>query len=173
MAKKRVHDISAFLKPGDQCYLLQRKPPNVQGMKDRFFLLPPGKTWGNLPFQAFNLTDEDFSLGPSEPAPKGPDELIVDFELISVPSGSNVTTTDVSMVHLYGTSDITNFRVLPSSDFAMVVDEETTQWKAVNRTSPTHKDDLLLTMVSAPNVSVVVKPDVAGTYIMLVTVVDA
>lgn len=140
---------------------------------DRFFLLPPGKTWGNLPFTTFNLTDEDFYLGESEPAPKGPDELIIDFELITVPYGSNVSTSDVTMVHLYGTSTATNYRVLPSSDFAMVVDVETTQWKAVNRTAPEYQHDLLLTMLTAPNVSVVMRPDVAGTYQMLITVVDA
>ena len=173
LTERRVLDTPRFLKPADQCYPLQLKPPNLMGTADRFFLLPPGKTWGNLPFTAFNLTDEDFSLGPSEPAPKGPDELIVDFELITTPFGSNVTTADITMSHLYGTSKATTYRVLPSSDFAMVVDIETTQWKAVNRTHPDFKDDLLLTMLTAPNVTVIMRPDTAGTYQMLVTVVDA
>lgn len=81
IAKRRVLAMPRFLKPEDQCYQLLKKPPSVKSVPDRFFLLPPGKTWGNLPFTTFNLTDEDFSLGPSEPAPKGPDELVVDFEL--------------------------------------------------------------------------------------------
>lgn len=80
----------------------------------------------------------------------------------------------MTMVHLYGHSDTaTNYRVLPSSDFAMVVDVETTQWKAVNRSSPERKDDLLLTMLTAPNVSAVLRPDTAGTYQVIITVVDA
>ena len=53
------------------------------------------------------------------------------------------------------------------------MDDTTNQWKAVNRSSPEHVDDVLLTMVSAPGVIVLVRPDIAGTYQMLVTVVDA
>jgi hypothetical protein len=34
--------------------------------------------------------------------------------------GSNASTADMSMVHLYGASTATNFRVLPSSEFALL-----------------------------------------------------
>jgi hypothetical protein len=54
-----------------------------------------------------------------------------------------------------------------------VVDQETTQYKAVNRSSPGLRGDLLLTMLTAPNVTAVMRPDIPGTYQMLVTVVDA
>lgn len=67
----------------------------------------------------------------------------------------------------------TNLRVLPSTNFALIVNNETTQFKAVNRTGDTHANDLVLTLFMALNVTAVFTPDVPGTYQVLVTIVDS
>jgi len=89
-AERRVLALPRFLKPIEQCFFILRKPPAMLAVPDAFLLLPPGKTWGNLPFTAFNLTDQDFDMGESALAPSGPDELIVDFELAGEGSGSGI-----------------------------------------------------------------------------------
>ena len=173
-AVERVLNVPRFLKKADECYFIMRKPPHIRAPENRYFLLPPGKTWGNLPFQPYNLTDEDFySLSTTDPTPRGPDELIIDFELVTTPEGSNVTTDNITMISLAGDFKATQFRVVPAGDFAVVPDEESKQWKAINRTAPEHVNDIVMTMATAPNVSVVMLPDTHGTYQMLITVVDA
>ena len=78
----------------EQCYFRILEPPTVAGADDRFFLLPPGKTWGTLPFGFANLTDADF--GSPGANPTGSEELIVDFELVrsTVPSPASRSLLD-------------------------------------------------------------------------------
>jgi hypothetical protein len=79
-ALERVLSLGRFTKPPEQCYFRILEPPTVAGADDRFFLLPPGKTWGTLPFGFTNLTDADF--GSPGANPTGSEELIIDFELV-------------------------------------------------------------------------------------------
>ena len=93
-ALERVLSLGRFTKPPEQCYFRILEPPTVAGADDRFFLLPPGKTWGTLPFGFANLTDSDF--GSPGANPTGSEELIVDFELVrsTVPSPASRSLLD-------------------------------------------------------------------------------
>ena len=93
-ALERVLSLGRFTKPPEQCYFRILEPPTVAGADDRFFLLPPGKTWGTLPFGFANLTDADF--GSPGANPTGSEELIVDFELVrsTVPSPASRSLLD-------------------------------------------------------------------------------
>ena len=87
-AAEKLISVPRFTKSEEQCYFFLRSDPSVQPMPDRFFLLPPGRTWGNVPFSVFNFTDEDFGTGF---APSGPEELIVDFEVVFTPIAVSYT----------------------------------------------------------------------------------
>ena len=145
-------------------YFFLRSDPSVQPMPDRFFLLPPGRTWGNVPFSVFNFTDEDFGTGF---APSGPEELIVDFEVVFTPIGSKVTTSDLYLMDEKGSVDSRFFRVLPSMPGdPNEVSETSTPYAWIDRASTAHADDVLTTMSTAGNVSAILKPDLPGTYMV-------
>ena len=182
-AAARVLALARFTRPEGSglCSATNLEPASVAGAEDRFFLLPPGKTWGALSFPFANLTDADFGL-PGE-VPTGAEELIVDFELVGVPLGSALTTADLELVLPDGRGatstppDRKRIRVLPSdpADAAVVdVDPLTSEaYAAVDRTLAEHENDILLTMAHAPNVTAILTPDAPGTYVVLVTVADA
>ena len=112
-AAEKLLPIPRFTKGEEQCYFFLRDDPSVSPMEDRFFLLPPGRTWGNVPFSVgANFTDESFGTGGSSPT--GSEELIVDFEVVFTPIGSKVTTADLYMTDEMGSVDAQMFRVLPS-----------------------------------------------------------
>jgi hypothetical protein len=47
--EKRVLALERFHKPDDQCLFKLLKPPFVNGVPDRFLLLPPGRAGTPLP----------------------------------------------------------------------------------------------------------------------------
>ena len=170
-AAEKLISVPRFTKGEEQCYFFLRSDPSVQPMPDRFFLLPPGRTWGNVPFSVFNFTDEDFGTGF---APSGPEELIVDFEVVFTPIGSKVTTSDLYLMDEKGSVDSRFFRVLPSMPGdPNEVSETSTPYAWIDRASTAHADDVLTTMSTAGNVSAILKPDLPGTYMVLVTVLDS
>ena len=170
-AAEKLISVPRFTKGEEQCYFFLRSDPSVQPMPDRFFLLPPGRTWGNVPFSVFNFTDEDFGTGF---APSGPEELIVDFEVVFTPIGSKVTTSDLYLMDEKGSVDSRFFRVLPSMPGdPNEVSETSTPYAWIDRASAAHADDVLTTMSTAGNVSAILKPDLPGTYMVLVTVLDS
>ena len=170
-AAEKLISVPRFTKGEEQCYFFLRSDPSVQPMADRFFLLPPGRTWGNVPFSVFNFTDEDFGTGF---APTGPEELIVDFEVVFTPIGSKVTTEDLYLTDEKGSVDSRMFRVLPSMPGdPNEVSKTSTPYARIDRSSAAHADDVLTTMSTAGNVSAILKPDLPGTYMVLVTVLDS
>ena len=172
-AAEKLLPIRRFTKGEEQCYFFLRDDPSVQPMEDRFFLLPPGRTWGNVPFSVgANFTDESFGTGGSSPT--GSEELIVDFEVVFTPIGSKVTTADLYMTDDMGSADAQMFRVLPSmGGDPTEVSKTSTPYTWIDRTDAKYVADVLTTLPNAGNVSAVLKPDLPGTYMVLVTVLDS
>ena len=77
-------------------------------------------------------------------------------------------------MHTGGDHAASTFRVLPSSPSDPAsVDPTSVPYLRVDRQLAAYQDDLLLTMRNAPNVTAILRPDLPGTYMVLVTVIDA
>jgi hypothetical protein len=119
-----------------------------------------------------NFTDESFGTGGSSPT--GSEELIVDFEVVFTPIGSKVTTADLYMTDEMGSVAAQMFRVLPSmGGDPTEVSKTSTPYTWIDRTDAKYVADVLTTLPNAGNVSAVLKPDLPGTYMVLVTVLDS
>ena len=76
----RAYAFDRYTKETTGCYSWLSSGPSLGDSADRNLLLPPGKTWGEVAFTAYGITDADFYNGGS--IPNGLDELVVTFELV-------------------------------------------------------------------------------------------
>jgi hypothetical protein len=192
-AARRVLDIPRFFKTEDECPEELLAPPSVVAAPDRRFLLPPGRTWGPLSFEPAAVTDEDFTRDDLPEPERYLEELVVDFALVAAPDASNLTSADVSLMVPVSaeetdaegggeaTAETTRavaaksyIRVLPARSGApSVVDETTTPYLAIDRLLAAFEDDAITTTANAASVAAILTPDAPGTYVVLITAVDA
>ena len=98
----------------------------------------------------------------------------MDFEVVFTPIGSNVTTADLYVTDEMGSVAAQMFRVLPSmGGDPTEVAKTSTPYTWIDRTDAKYVADVLTTLPNAGNVSAVLKPDLPGTYMVLVTVLDS
>jgi hypothetical protein len=76
----RAYAFDRYTKETTGCYSWLSSGPSLGDSADRNLLLPPGKTWGEVAFTAYGITDADFYNAGS--IPNGLDELVVTFELV-------------------------------------------------------------------------------------------
>ena len=195
-ATRRVLDIPRFVKTEDACPEALLAPPSAVAAADRRFLLPPGRTWGPLSFELASVADEDFTRDDVPEPERFLEELVLDFALVAAPDASNRTSADVRlMVPVRDLSEggtgatepgdtvaetaravaaKSYVRVLPArSDVPNEVDATTTPYLAIDRLLAAFEDDAVVTPADAASVAAVLTPDAPGTYVVLITAVDA
>ena len=194
-ATRRVLDIPRFVKTEDECPEALLAPPSVVAAADRRFLLPPGRTWGPLSFEPTAVTDEDFTREDVPEPERYLEELIVDFALVAAPDASNRTSADLRLMvparaeetgaDADGGEAVTDttplavaaksyIRVLPArSGSPSEVDATTTPYLAIDRLLAAFEDDAITTTADAASVAAILTPDLPGTYVVLITAVDA
>ena len=190
LATKRVQTIARFMKTEDECPAALLAPPAVTGASDRHFLLPPGCTWGPLSFDLSTMSDEDFTREDVPEPERFLEELVVDFELVAVPDASALTSTDVVLMVPTAAADERSdgglsssslqvavksyIRVLPAQRTSpTLVDTTTVPYNAVDRLLAAFEDDAITTTATASSVAAILTPDAPGTYVVLITAVDA
>ena len=194
-ATRRVLDIPRFVKTQDECPEALLAPPSVLAAADRRFLLPPGRTWGPLSFEPAAVTDEDFTREDVPEPERYLEELIVDFALVAAPDASNRSSADLRLMvparaeetgaDADGGEAVTDttqlvvaaksyIRVLPArSGSPSEVDATTTPYLAIDRLLAAFEDDAIATTADAASVAAILTPDAPGTYVVLITAVDA
>ena len=123
------------------------------------------------------------------------EELIVDFALVAAPDASNRTSADLRLMvparaeetgaDADGGEAVTDttplavaaksyIRVLPArSGSPSEVDATTTPYLAIDRLLAAFEDDAVTTPANAASVAAILTPDAPGTYVVLITAVDA